>query len=260
MEIPPELRGLIASEAAGRVDAILASLGSSIRPGGADVRWGVEAAGAVAGLAAQLDDPALALHGEQIVIDVAGLNADLVALPAVIDRLRGLRSLLDEFTPFAGSAPVALDMIATLAASEIQRIAVQRGVRVAVDLICPERVCVPSREAGVLIDVLGQVVRDGATNGTKAGGAMRLVFAIDDDGLVVVVSDRGDAGRGQLPSAERNPARGMALGIAQGRLVSLGGELSLASGAWGGTSVTVRLPAAHSTSEEVSSALPDEIS
>ena len=245
-ELAPALAGLIAREALGRVDAIAASLGSSADPAPADVRWACEAAGCLAGLTAQLGDPELARAGEGAQAKIEALQATTIsspgALSGVLAGLAGMRPALEHHAEAADGEPVALDVIARLAAAEVKRIARRRGVKVAIDLICPEGIAVPAREAGVVIDVLGQVVRDGTTHGTREGGAVRMVFAVDDHGLVILASDRGDAGSGQFPASERSPSRGAGLGVAHGRLVALGGELSFASGAWGGTSVTIRLP------------------
>ncbi len=245
-ELAPALAGLIAREALGRVDAIAASLGSPADPAPADVRWAREATSCLAGLTSQVGDPALASTGEEIEAAIEGLDATLTsspdALSEVLASLARIRPTLERYAEAADGVPVALDVIADLASAEVQRIARRRGVKVAIDLICPEGIAVPAREAGVVIDVLGQVVRDGTTHGTREGGAVRMVFAVDDHGLVILASDRGDAGSGQFPAPERSPSRGAGLGVAHGRLVALGGELSFASGAWGGTSVTIRLP------------------
>lgn len=236
----PAVVGLIAHEACGRIDAAVTIL-SSVAPLPGDLAWSAQTALAAAGLVASLGDPERAERGDEIAADVRRLTEDSPR-DSVLSRLRDLHA---EMLPLATLPDhrVALAAVGEVVGNEVRRIAAVRGVRVAVDLVCPDGIDVAPREAGVLIDVLGQVARDGATNGTRDGGAIRVVFAADDDGLVVVVSDRGDSGAGQLPAARKDdPHRAIALGVAQGRLAAEGGELSMASGAWGGTSVTVRLP------------------
>ena len=246
-ELAPAVAGLIAQEALGRLAVVIASLDSPSGAGQADLRWAAEASGSLVGLTSQIADQDVARVVDQIEARLRGLAEDAHPDPTlvadIVIELQATAPALRSQADHADAEAVALDAVAALAAGVVRRTARRRGVTVALDLVCPEGILVPVREAGILIDVLGQVARDGATHGTREGGAMRMVFAADDDGLVILVSDRGDAGKGQLPTVERNPARGAGLGVAHGRLVAVGGDLSLASGAWGGTSVTVRLPA-----------------
>lgn len=238
---PPAVAGLIAHEACGRIDAVVTIL-SSATPLPGDLAWSAQTALAAAGLVALLRDAGRTERADEIAAEVLRLDEDSPRDP-VLSRLRELHA---EVFPLAvlPDHPVSLAVVGEVVGSEVRRVAARRVVRVAVDLVCPEGIDVAPRTAGVLIDVLGQVARDAATNGTRDGGAIRIVFASDDDGLVVVVSDRGDSGAGLLPAVRKDiPHRALALGVAQGRLAAEGGELSAASGAWGGTSVTVRLPA-----------------
>jgi hypothetical protein len=217
--VSPAIAGLIAHEACGRIDGVIAILSSSA-PLAGDLAWSAQATSAAAGLVGPLENPEHLHRADEIAADIRGLHEE-TPRDSVLNRLRDLRAELLPFVVVSDDL-VALEAVAELVGNEVRRIAALRGV---------------------LIDVLGQVARDGATNGTRDGGAIRIVFASDDDGLVVVVSDRADAGAGQLPAARKDdPARAIALQVAQGRLAAEGGELSLASGAWGGTSVTVRLP------------------
>lgn len=120
------------------------------------------------------------------------------------------------------------------------------GVAVGVDVTAPEGVRVTAAAAGVLVDVLGRVVRDAVTHGTPNGGALRLAFQPDGEDLTVVVSDGGDS-RGDSAAAgvvEVDGRRTAGLQGAAGRVAAAGGELAVGVGPWGGASVTLRLPGA----------------
>jgi hypothetical protein len=219
------------------VIAILSS--PTLLPG--DLAWSAQTVAAAAGLLAALGNAEGVRQADDVAVEIRGLSQEAMR-DAVLGRLRELHAAVAPLAVVTDQ-PVALGVVAEIVGGEVGRIAGLRGVRVAVDLVCPVGIEIAPKAAGLLIDVLGQVARDGATSGTRDGGAIRIVFASDDDGLVVVVSDRGDVGAGQLPAVrEDDPDRSLALQVAQGRLAAEGGELSLASGAWGGTSVTVRLP------------------
>ena len=243
-----ELMGLYVDEALGRVAAIIAALTVRTTPADAEIDWAALPAHSLKGIAAQAGDLPLAeeVHAIETALDaLRGIpEADRRdAATAVVDRLRGVQESLQDRAGPAVVRDVALEQIAEEAGTEARRVAERRGVRVVVDLVVPAGARVPRRIAGVLLDALGHIVRNAVTHGTPRGGTLRMVFEPAIDSLVVIVSDRGATDRA---AAERKPdldsGRGVGLRAAHGRLMAIGGELSVASGAWGGTSVTIRLP------------------
>ena len=228
--------------------AIIAALTVQAMPTEAAIEWAALPAHSLKGIVAQAGDLPLAEEVHGIETDLGGLaeipepqRADATA--AVIDRLRAVQTSLEARSGPGVERDVALERIASEASAEIRRVADRRGVPVAVDLVVPSDIRVPRSIAGVLLDALGHIARNAVTHGTPRGGTVRMVFESTPESLVVIVSDRGATDR---TDAARPPdldsGRGVGLSAAQGRLMAIGGELSVASGAWGGTSVTIRVP------------------
>jgi chemotaxis protein histidine kinase CheA len=239
--------GLYVDEALGRVAAIIAALTVRAAPAEAEIDWAALPAHSLKGIAAQAGD--LQLANEVHVIETK-LGA-LRTLPeaertdgtvAVVDRLRAVQRDLEDRAAPALVRDVPLEQIAREAEGEVQRVAGRRGVPVAVDLVVPANVRISRSVAGVLLDALGHIARNAVTHGTPRGGTIRMVFEPAPESLVVIVSDRGSTAGGSGRPRDLDSGRGVGLRAAQGRLMAIGGDLSMASGAWGGTSVTIRLP------------------
>ena len=205
---------------------------------GADERaWATDAAASLEGLLHHADDPAMAARA-------AGLAADLASGMDVAGVLGDMEAgLTGNPQP---PADVPLEAVAAAARADAGRAAAGRGVAVGVEVTAPDGVRVTAGAAGVLVDVLGRIVRDAVAHGTPNGGALRLAFQPDGEALTVVVSDGGDS-RGDAAAAgvvEVDAKRTAGLRAAAGRVAAAGGELAVGVGPWGGASVTLRLPGA----------------
>lgn len=217
-------------------------------PSDAEIDWVALPAHSLKGIVAQAGDLPLAAEVHAIETDLHALRelpeSDRGAATAiVVDRLRSVQRSLEDRAGPEVVRDVPLEQIAGEAGLEVRRVADRRGVRVAIDLVVPAGVRVPRRIAGVVLDALGHIARNAVTHGTPRGGTVRMVFESTPESLVVIVSDRGATDRaatGDRPDLDSG--RGVGLRAAQGRLMAIGGDLSVASGAWGGTSVTIRLP------------------
>ena len=240
--------GIYVDEALGRAATIIAALTVRATPDDAAIDWAALPAHSLKGLAAQAGDLPLAEEVHRIETALGALieipeahRADAAA--AVVDRLREVQRALEGQAGPEVVRDVALEQIASEASTELRRIADRHGVRVGVDLVSPPGARVPRRIAGVLLDALGHIVRNAVTHGTPRGGTVRMVFESTPESIIVIVSDRGATDRS---GAERPPdldsGRGVGLRAAHGRLMAIGGDLTVASGAWGGTSVTIRMP------------------
>ena len=240
--------GLYVDEALGRVAAIIAALTVRAAPAEAEIDWAALPAHSLKGIAAQAGDLQLANEVHVIETELGALRT----LPeaertdgtvAVVDRLRAVQRDLEVRAAPALVRDVPLEQIAREAEGEVQRVAGRRGVPVAVDLVVPANVRISRSVAGVLLDALGHIARNAVTHGTPQGGTVRMVFEPAPDALVVIISDRGSTDRaGSERPPDLDSGRGVGLRAAHGRLMAIGGDLSVASGAWGGTSVTIRLP------------------
>ena len=245
-DLSPHLLGLYIDEAVGRAKAIVAALTARPDPADGDIAWAAEAAHSLKGLTMQAGDTPLAEEVHAIETDLEALRhgADPTVAAGIVARVHAVEAALVARGGPGVVQDIDVQEVADAARAEALRVASHRGVHVSVDLIVPQGLRVPRRVGGVLVDVLGHLARNAVVHGTPEGGAVRLVFETDDDGLTVVVSDRGDSDR--RTNVTRRPdlssGRGVGLRAAHGRLAALGGELSVASGAWGGTSVTVRIP------------------
>ena len=241
--------GLYVDEALGRVAAIIAALTLNAAPDNADIEWAALPAHSLKGLTAQAGDLELAeeVHDIESALDELARVSDDASradrATAIVTRLRTIeRTLGQRVAPADRSVPVA--QLAASFATEIERVATRRNVAVGVDVITPpDDVQLPRRLAGVLADALGHIARNAVTHGTPAGGTVRIAFTVQADVLTVVVTDHGSGTRTAPPSAPTlEVGRGLGLQAAQGRLMAIGGDLVRSSGAWGGTSVTLRVP------------------
>ncbi len=247
----PTLFGLYVEEAVGRIATILAALTTRPVPDDEDIDWAALPAHSLKGLTAQAGDTDLADEVHSIEDSLAELRgtadpaARRDAAGSIVTRLQAIETTLT-----GEGAPAVRDIdlarIADAISAEIQRVASRRGVHVGVDLVVPRDTRIARRAAGVLIDALGHVARNAVAHGTPHGGTIRAVFTHEPEVLVIVLSDHGARAAGD-PAGERAPdrdsGRGIGLRAAQARLMAIGGDLSVASGAWGGTSVTIRVPA-----------------
>lgn len=244
--LSPHLLGLYIDEAVGRATAIVAALTARPDPADGDIAWAAEAAHSLKGLTMQAGDTVLAEEVHAIETDLESLRhgAEPTVAAAIVARVRAVEQALVARGGPGVQRDIDLQEVADAAGAEVLRVASHRGVHVSVDLVLPPGVRLPRRVGGVLVDVLGHLARNAVVHGAPDGGAVRMTFATDADGLTIVVSDRGDSDR--KTNVTRRPdlssGRGVGLRAAHGRLAALGGELSVASGAWGGTSVTVRIP------------------
>lgn len=244
----PDLMALYVDEALGRVAAIVAALTVQAVPADAEIDWAALPAHSLKGIAAQAGDLPLAEEVHAIETALDGLRRlpeaeRAAAAAAVVDRLRAIARDLEARAAASGLVrDVPLDQIAREAEGEVRRVAERRGVPVGVDLVVPADARIPRSAAGVLLDALGHIARNAVTHGTPQGGTVRMVFEPGPDALVVIVSDRGSTAAGTARPSDLDSGRGVGLRAAHGRLMAVGGDLSLASGAWGGTSVTIRLP------------------
>lgn len=230
---------MIAALARGQALRLAAAIGATTvgTPGPGDLAWALDAAASLEGLVGHVPGDGVA----------AAASAVVSALSGPHDASAALRDLE---TRLAGDGPVPphlpLEALAGAARDDARRAAARRGVAVGVDVTAPEGVRVTAAAAGVLVDVLGRVVRDAVTHGTPNGGALRLAFQPDGEDLTVVVSDGGDS-RGDSAAAgvvEVDGRRTAGLQGAAGRVAAAGGELAVGVGPWGGASVTLRLPGA----------------
>jgi chemotaxis protein histidine kinase CheA len=242
-----DLMGLYIDEALGRVAAIIAALTVRAIPAEAEIDWAALPAHSLKGIAAQAGDLPLADEVHAIETELEALRtlpdaARTEAAAAVVDRLRVVQRELEDRVVPGLVRDVPLEQIAGEATDEVRRVAARRGVAVAVDLVVPADVRISRRLAGVLLDALGHVARNAVTHGTPRGGTIRMVFEPGPESLVVIVSDRGSTDAGTTRGPDLDSGRGVGLRAAHGRLMAIGGDLSVASGAWGGTSVTLRLP------------------
>jgi signal transduction histidine kinase len=241
------LLGLYIDEAIGRAAAIVAALTVHAEPDDADVTWALEAAHSLKGLTMQAGDAAVAeeVHAIESALDDLRTAPNRAAPAAAItERLRAVERALAARAGPTVARDVGLEDVASSARAEALRVAANRGVAVSVDLVVPADARIPRRLAGVLVDVLGHIVRNAVAHGTPRGGSVRIVFEQAADALVVAVSDRGDSDRttNVTRRPDMNSGRGAGLRAARGRLAAIGGELTVSAGAWGGTSVTVRIP------------------
>lgn len=240
--------GLYVDEALGRVAAIIAALTVRAAPAEAEIDWAALPAHSLKGIAAQAGDLPLADEVHAIETALGALRTlpeaeRTEATVAVVDRLRAVQRGLEDRVAPGLVRDVPLEQIAREAAGEVRRVADRRGVPVAVDLVVPADARISRSVAGVLLDALGHIARNAVTHGTPHGGTIRMVFEPAPDSLVVIVSDRGATDRaGAARPPDLDSGRGVGLRAAHGRLMAIGGDLSVASGAWGGTSVTIRLP------------------
>jgi signal transduction histidine kinase len=239
--------GLYIDEALGRVAAIIAALTVRAVPAEAEIDWAALPAHSLKGIVAQAGDLPLAEEVHAIEADLGALRMlpeteRTQAAVAVVDRLRAVQRGLEDRVAPGLVRDVPLEQIAREAEGEVRRVADRRGVPVAVDLVVPAGARIARSLAGVLLDALGHVVRNAVTHGTPRGGTIRMVFEPGPESLVVIVSDRGSTGGGTTREPDLDSGRGVGLRAAHGRLMAIGGDLSVASGAWGGTSVTIRLP------------------
>ena len=242
------LLGLYIDEALGRAEAIVAALTVRATPDDGDVDWAMLAAHSLKGLTAQAGDTVLAenvhdIEGALEEMRRVDASARSAAATAIVERLRVIEQALTSRAGPDVTRDVALQEIADAAAAEVRRVADRRGISVSVVLEVPHGIRVPRRIAGVLIDALGHILRNAVTHGSPHGGAIRIAFRREPDSLSVVVGDRGNA---ESRAAERAPdldsGRGVGLQAAHSRLTAIGGDLTLSSAPWGGTSVTVRVP------------------
>lgn len=248
-QLDPALLGIYVDEALGRVASIVAALTVGPAPDDATLDWVMLPAHSLKGLTAQAGDVRLAeevhsIEGALGRLRTANLDARATPASEIVERLRAIeRELQGRVAPAARQ--IDLRQIADAVAAEVRRVASRQQVQVGVDLLVPEGVAISRRVGGVLIDALGHVARNAVVHGTPRGGTVRIVFSREPEAIVVVLSDHGSAPGTGAPG-ERPPdldsGRGVGLQAAHGRLMSVGGELSLSSGAWGGTSVTIRLP------------------
>ena len=233
---PDQITAIARAQAHRLVVVMAAAFAGGAR--GADERaWATDAAASLEGLLHHADDPVLAARA-------AGLAADLASGVDVAGVLGDMEAGLAGSPPPPGD--LALEAVAAAARDDAARAAAGRGVAVGVEVTGPDGVRVTAGAAGVLVDVLGRIVRDAVAHGTPNGGALRLAFQPDGDALTVVVSDGGDS-RGDAAAAgvvEVDAKRTAGLRAAAGRVAAAGGELAVGVGPWGGASVTLRLPGA----------------
>jgi chemotaxis protein histidine kinase CheA len=248
--LDPTLLGLYVDEALGRVASIVAALTVSPAPDDATLDWVALPTHSLKGLTSQAGDVHLTEEVHSIETALGDLrrtsDPDSRAGPtsAVVERLRAIeRELQARVAPAARL--IDLRQIADAVAAEVSRVASRQGIPVGVDVVVPEGVTISRRVGGVLIDALGHVARNAVVHGIPRGGTVRVVFSREPKAIVVVVSDHGSPRGAGAPierSSDLDSGRGVGLQAAHGRLMAVGGELSLSSGAWGGTSVTIRVP------------------
>lgn len=235
-EEPTQITAIARAQAHRLAVAMSATLAGGA--GGADeLAWAADAAASLEGLLHHAGDAGLAGRAAGLVVDLAS-GAD------VADVLRDLEAGLAGAPPPARELP--LEAVAQAARADASRAAAGRGVTVGVEVTGPDGLRVSGGAAGVLVDVLGRIIRDAVAHGTPNGGALRLAFQPDGDALTVVVSDGGDS-RGDATAAgvvEVDAKRTAGLRAAAGRVAAAGGELAVGVGPWGGASVTLRLPGA----------------
>lgn len=250
--MPPELSasllGLYVDEALGRAEAMVAALTVGTSPTDGDVDWAMLAAHSLKGLTAQAGDTALAeevhdIEGALEQMRRADASARSAGATAIVERLHVIEQALTARGGPGVIRDVALQEIADAAAAEVRRVADRRAIAVSVELVVPPGIRVPRRDAGVIVDALGHILRNAVTHGSPHGGAIRIAFSREPDSLSVVVGDRGNA---ESRAADRIPdidsGRGVGLQAAHSRLTAIGGSLTLSAAPWGGTSVTVRIP------------------
>lgn len=244
------LMGLYVDEALGRVASIVAALTVRPAPDDATLDWVALPAHSLKGLTAQAGDLHLAEEVHAVETSLGELrrmtdpDARARAASTIAERLHVIeRALQGRAEP--GARRIDLRQIADAVAAEVRRVAERRQVKVGIDLVVPDGISIPRRIGGVLIDALGHIARNAVVHGTPRGGTVRIVFAHEPEAIVVVLSDHGSTGAREGASEGTTTVesgRGVGLQAAHGRLMAVGGELSLSSGAWGGTSVTIRVP------------------
>ncbi len=206
------------------------------------------AAHSLKGLTAQAGDIALAeeVHAlESAIEELRRVDAPARPAPvaAIVERLHEVEHALAARTGPGVTRDVELQQIADAASTEVRRVADRRGIVVSVELVVPPGIRVPRRVAGVLVDALGHILRNAVTHGSPHGGAIRIAFRREPEGLSVVIGDRGNAeSRAVEHAPDLDSGRGVGLRAAHSRLTAIGGDLTLSPAPWGGTSVTVHVP------------------
>ncbi len=232
---------LAVDEIAGRVAAMRAALGTLPALTTSDVAWVVLPALSIVGLCALVESDEFTTTANRIMAATDALHtnpSDRSALTAHLDAMTQLAEA-------SLTAPTTIDVndLAEAARWLVTRIATQRDVVVTIDVPDRPEGRVPRSIGGALLDALVHAIGSAISYGTPGGGALRLGITREPEALVVLLSDRGN--RGELNVTTRpdlGGERGVSLRAAHSRIVALGGDLTATAGAWGGTTVTIRVP------------------
>jgi hypothetical protein len=241
------LGDLAAEEIRGRAEALAATLDVVPQLTDADLAWASLPALSLVSLSDLIDNPRVAALATEISATIDELTGDASA-----DRVRGreaLRANLGRLDaeipppPTSRPAPVALAGLADLARWLVAREARVIGATVAIDIPTEPEGDVPRPIGGAPLDALVHAIRSAIHHGTPDGGALRLIVSSEPDARVLVLSDRGNrAATNVTRRPDLGGDRGTSLRAAHSRVIALGGELSASAGAWGGTTVTIRVP------------------
>ncbi len=178
------------------------------------------------------------------------LDAEQVAQPELADRLQNhvahLQRTVDAIVrdarrPVRHAVRAGCDARAVVADRMAFWSALAEDEQRPVDVRLTDAPAPVAVDAVDLTDVLDVLV-DNVFAHTPEGTAIAVGMAADDGQVTIEVSDTGP-GLGDEPAGERTGSTGLGLQIARRTVAAIGGTLDIRSGE--GTTVTLRLPAAH---------------
>ncbi len=238
---PAPLVDLAIDEIAGRVRAMTAALETLPTLTASDIAWVALPARSILGLSTLVESDELTSTAASITATTASLGADPSARSALVAHLAEMAHLAAQ--PPRASPTLEVNDLAEMARWLVDRLAKEHGVAVTIDVPDRPEGHVPRDIGGALLDALVHAIGSAITYGTPDGGALRLGITREPEALVILLSDRGN--RGELNVTTRpdlGGERGVSLRAAHSRIVALGGDLTATAGAWGGTTVTIRVP------------------